>query len=198
MRARILLSGLLGGVALFFWGAIAHMALPLGEIGIQNLPAEEEVLAPMRQHMQQPGFYFFPGMDRTPGLSKEQKAQNQKTWEEKYNRGPHGILIYHPSGSQPLSAKQLVTEFITNVVTALLSMFFLVRVAPAFGARVGASIVLGLVVAIASEVPYWNWYGFPADYMMAQLIETTVGFAAIGIVFALVNRPNSAAPQALG
>jgi len=33
MNMRILLSGLAGGIVMFIWGSLSHMALGLGEIG---------------------------------------------------------------------------------------------------------------------------------------------------------------------
>jgi hypothetical protein len=38
MTKRIILAGVLGGIAMFIWTAIAHMALPLGEAGIGEIP----------------------------------------------------------------------------------------------------------------------------------------------------------------
>ena len=35
---RLLLAGIVGGIVVFIWGAITHVVLPLGEMGIQNLP----------------------------------------------------------------------------------------------------------------------------------------------------------------
>jgi hypothetical protein len=35
---KILLAGILGAIAMFFWTAIAHMALPLGEAGVTEIP----------------------------------------------------------------------------------------------------------------------------------------------------------------
>ena len=37
---RILLAGILGGIVMFIWTSIAHMALPLGEVGINEIPNE--------------------------------------------------------------------------------------------------------------------------------------------------------------
>jgi len=36
MAKRILLAGVLGGLALFMWGGLAHTVLGLGTVGIQN------------------------------------------------------------------------------------------------------------------------------------------------------------------
>ena len=37
---RILLAGVLGGIMMFVWTSIAHMALPLREAGIDEIPNE--------------------------------------------------------------------------------------------------------------------------------------------------------------
>ena len=33
---RIYIAGLIGGIVLFVWGAVSHMVLPVGEMGIQQ------------------------------------------------------------------------------------------------------------------------------------------------------------------
>jgi hypothetical protein len=45
---RILLAGILGGIVMFVWTSIAHMALPLGEAGINEIPNESVVLSAMQ------------------------------------------------------------------------------------------------------------------------------------------------------
>jgi hypothetical protein len=37
---KILFAGILGGIAMFIWTSIAHLVLPLGEAGIQEIPNE--------------------------------------------------------------------------------------------------------------------------------------------------------------
>ncbi len=48
---RIFLAGLLGGIAMFIWTSIAHMALPLGEAGIREIPNEAAVLGAMQSNI---------------------------------------------------------------------------------------------------------------------------------------------------
>jgi hypothetical protein len=48
MTKRIILAGVLGGIAMFIWTSIAHMMLPLGEAGIGEIPNEAAVLAAMQ------------------------------------------------------------------------------------------------------------------------------------------------------
>jgi hypothetical protein len=40
-------AGILAGLAVFLWGAIAHMALGLGDSALKQLPQEEALLASM-------------------------------------------------------------------------------------------------------------------------------------------------------
>jgi hypothetical protein len=41
---RIILAAIVGGVVVFIWGAVAHMILPIGDMGIRMLPAEQTLL----------------------------------------------------------------------------------------------------------------------------------------------------------
>jgi hypothetical protein len=62
---KILLAGILGGTAMFIWTSIAHLVLPLGETGIQEIPNESAVLSAMQSNIgDQTGLYFFLVSDR--------------------------------------------------------------------------------------------------------------------------------------
>ena len=61
---RILLAGVLGGIVMFIWTSIAHMALPLGEAGIAEIPNESTVLSAMQSSMGEKASLYFPGTRR--------------------------------------------------------------------------------------------------------------------------------------
>src|SRR5437762_9525392 len=94
--AKVVLGGLVAGVVIFFWGAVAHMALPIGKMGIRQIPNEDAVLGAMRITIQEPGFYFFPGMD----LGKQASESEQQVWKAKLKEGPAGVLIIQPQGAE--------------------------------------------------------------------------------------------------
>jgi hypothetical protein len=48
---RIILAGILGGIAMFVWTSIAHLATPLGMVGIKEIPNEQAVLSAMQSSM---------------------------------------------------------------------------------------------------------------------------------------------------
>ena len=55
-----------------------------------------------------------------------------------------------------------------------------------FGSRVAFVTLAGVMAAITTNVPYWNWYGFPGNYTAAYMTVDIVGYLVVGIVAALV------------
>ncbi len=41
MAKKVLVGGVVGGIVLFVWGAVSHMVLPLGGVGIKEMPNEQ-------------------------------------------------------------------------------------------------------------------------------------------------------------
>jgi hypothetical protein len=191
---RTILAALLGGIAMFIWTSIAHMALPLGEAGIREIPNETGVLSALQSNIaEQDGLYLFPGFRLGPNPTHEQKSEAMKNMGATLARHPSGLLMYHPAGSRPLAmVRWLSIEFATEFLEALLAVFLLSQSRlTTFGARVGFVTLAGVLAAIATNVSYWNWYGFPAVYTAAYMFIQFVGFLCVGVVAALVlkNQP---------
>ena len=193
MTKKILIGGIVGGIVMFIWGAVSHMALGLGEAGIKQLPNEDAVLAPLPANLKESGFYFFPGMDQTPGMTKEQQKASEENWKKKYTTGPSGVLVYLAHGGEAMSPKQLLTQFATDLITSLLAACLLAAAAGAltgYGGRVLFVTLLGCLPWLAVNLPYWNWYGFPIDFTLAALADGVIGFFLAGLVLAaMVKRP---------
>jgi hypothetical protein len=179
--ARIITAGIVGGVVMFIWGAIDHRALPLGEMGIKSLPGEAVVLPAMKTSIHQRGLYFFPGRDM-----KDKSPAAEKAWEEKFKAGPQGILVYDPAGSEPMSPGMLGRELLSNVLAAVLLAVVLsaIKANKFAGTVVGAG--MGLFAWLSISVSYWNWYHFPPEYTMAEMVEQGVGGALTGLAIAIV------------
>jgi hypothetical protein len=60
---RRLLAAIAGGIVVFIWSAVSHMALGLGSAGIRTLPNEERMAQAIRGVVTEPGLYFLSGMD---------------------------------------------------------------------------------------------------------------------------------------
>ena len=197
MKKRILLAGILGGIAMFIWTSIAHMALPLGEAGIREIPNEQAVLGAMQTNLgQQSGLYLFPGFGLGPNPTRQQRSEAMKHMGERLASNPSGILMYHPPGRALMMGRLLGIEFATELLESILAVFLLAQTRlVSFGARVGFVTVAGILAAIATNVSYWNWYGFPSVYIASYVFTQIVGFLCVGLVAALVfgrNRSPSA------
>jgi hypothetical protein len=151
---RILLAGILGAVAMFAWTAIAHMALPIGEAGVQNTTDDDTLLAAMKSTVKdKEGLYVYPNMGLPPDATHAQQSAAMEKYAEKLEKHPSGIFLYHPAGSRPMNmGKYLTIEFITELCEALLVVSLLAQTRIAtFGGRVGFVAVAGLMTAISTN-----------------------------------------------
>lgn len=178
---RVILAALIGGVAIFCWGAAVHM-LPSHEMtGIKSLPSDRVLLPQMKQLIPDPGFYFFPGMDET-----DTSEQAQKEWMERLQQGPTGILVFRPEGGEAMSMAQLGREYGSNTISALIIAIVLSQVRGGRAKRGMIGGLLGVLAWMMVDVSYWNWYGFPDAMMLASLVEQGGGGLLGGLGIALV------------
>jgi len=184
----MVMAGLLGGVAMYAWSTVAHMVTPLGDAGIKQVMNEEVLLGVTKVATEnQPGLYMFPNMDLPAGPPTYKRQANMSEYAQKLALNPSGLIIYEPPGSQPMMASQLVIEFLTEMAEAFLAIFFLTQTRIAsFGGRVWFITLVGVLAALTTNIPYWNWYHFPVDYTAALMFTEIVGFLAAGIVAAVV------------
>ena len=193
MSTRILLAGIIGGIVMFIWSFIAHDLLAPGEMGVREIPNEDAVTSAIQTNLgNRNGFYIFPGPGVSPDASRQQKMEGMKRAEEKMAAGPAGVLIYHPKRVFNFP-KRLGIEFATEVLESLLAVFLLAQTGiRGFGGKVGFILTAGILAAIATNVPYWNWYGFPRVYTAGYMLTQVIGFLLVGIVAALIMRPREA------
>ncbi len=183
---RIILAGVFGGIAMFIWSFVAHDLLPLGEVGIDQFHNETAMLDAMKTNIgESAGLYMFPGHHVGRNATRQEKEEAMKSAMDKAATGPSGLLLYHPSREFNFG-KLLGVEFATELVEAILVVFLLAqtRIDSFFG-RVSFVFFAGILTAIATNVPYWNWYGFPKRYTAAYMFIQVVAFLIVGIVAAL-------------
>lgn len=189
MRKRLFVGGLLGGIAMFLWGVMSHVVLPLGEVGIGEMPNEAPVMAAMAENLPAPGLYLFPA---------EGAREMTEEWQARYRKGPVGLLAYHPTGREPLSPAQLLTELLSNIASAMVGAVLLATAAgvlSSYALRVQFAALIGLVPGLDAHVSYWNWYGFPDNYTLAAMTEHLAGWLCAALVMAAIvkRRPSETA-----
>ncbi len=185
--SRIILAGVVGGIAMYAWMSVAHMALPLATAGISQVNNNEAaLLAQMHGTLgETSGLYMFPSFG-TP----DQKVLSMTEYQKRLDANPSGMLIYHPPGRQALNPVQFVTEFLLEVFEAFLAVLLLAQTRlTSYAARVAFVTGLGVLASLGTNISYWNWYGFPGSYTAAYMVTQIVGFLAAGLVGAALMRP---------
>jgi hypothetical protein len=185
---KILLAGILGGIVMFIWTSVAHMALPLGEAGIREIPNESAVLSAMQSNIgDQTGLYIFPGPGVGKNATRQEKNEAMRHMAEKMAANPSGILMYHAPGRPFTIGKWLGIEFGTELLEAILVVFLLAQTRiVSFAGRVGFVLAAGILAAVTTNISYWNWYGFPGVYTASYMLIQMVGFLLVGVAAALI------------
>jgi hypothetical protein len=180
---RLIIAAVLAGIVMFLWGAVSHLALGIGEA--TPLPNDSAVSAAMKANIPDSGIYFMPGLDMR-NATDEQKA----SWTTKYKEGPTALLVYHPTGEDPMPIKMFGVELASNIAAALVVGMILSLGAVGFSRGVVISTLVGLAGWLSINVSYWNWYRFPTNFVTAELIDQVVGWLLAGFVlgFSLRNR----------
>jgi hypothetical protein len=185
---RIILAGILGGLAMFIWTSIAHIATPLGMTGIKVIPNEQAVLSAMQTTLgNERGFYFFPGTGVPLDAPQSQQRAAMANYQQILDKNPSGILIYKPTGEKTMTASQLAFEFgfqfFESLMLAILLSLSTVRT---FGSRMGVALAVGLIASVSTNLSYWNWYGFPGSYTNAAMFVEVMKYLVAGAVITLL------------
>ena len=175
---RVIIAGLLGGFAMYVWATIAHLS-PLAQIGVHTIPKPGDAVVATSLKLalgDQDGVYIYP----TPAAKMDAtKAGGAKTQVE-------GMFSYNSAGPAGLEPRQLVTEFVLELVESLLMAVIAAMAAVGFGRRVGIATLVGVIAGMATNASYWNWYGFGLDYTLANAFIELVKFVVAGLVIALI------------
>src|SRR5258708_804931 len=153
---RTILAGLVGGIVMFVWTSIAHVATPLGAIGVSTLPNETQTISALQNSIgDRAGLYLFPAPPKSPPSAATAT-------------GSVGLLVWRPHALMSMSPKNLVAEFATELSEAMIAAILVAWASIAgYVARVGFVTLVGVGAAITTNLSYWNWYGFPTDYSLA-------------------------------
>ncbi|WP_114241461.1 hypothetical protein [Dyella sp. C9] len=179
---RVLVAALMGGIVMFLWGAVAHMALGLGEAGIRQPVNEDVVLSALG-----PGLGDRPGVYILPSLSPEKMRDKAavQAYSAKAKASPYAWVVYLPQG-EDLSdmSGQLPRQWASDTLSALALAFVMGLAAFSFMTRLSIALAAALFAWLSNLVPFWNWYRFPTSFTEAALIEQVIGWLLAGAVMA--------------
>jgi hypothetical protein len=176
---RVLIAGILGGLAMFMWTSFAHMATPLGATGISQMANEGPALSALESATaNKPGLYLYPYVN----MNSKTVMQDS---EEAMKIHPSGLILFHPAGAPAMAPTMFIGEFVKELVQALIAAYLCAMVATAgFMSRTLFVTLIGVSAGIATNASYFLWYRFPLDYTLAQLAIEVVGAFFAGLAIA--------------
>lgn len=181
---RVVLAAIVGGFLMFVWGAVSHMLLPFERDALKPLPNEAAVVAALGSNVPEPGMYYFPWLDFAHATPEQQES-----WKQRIAGAPSGLMIYRPNGGEAMSPRQLVTEFVSNVLAALFGAVLLVQLGGGVGRRVLSMTAIGVAAWLSISVSQWTWYGFSTSFLLGDLADQVGGWLLAGIGMSLLIKP---------
>jgi hypothetical protein len=179
---RILVAAILGGIVMFFWGAVAHMALGLGNVGMYQPAHEDTVLSSLHEGLgATPGVYMLPSFDP----HKWGDATAKAAYAQKAAASPYAMVVYLPQGEDMTQmGPQLSRQWASDTLASLALAFVMGLAAFSFRKRMLLAAIAPVFAWLSVLVPYWNWYRFPGSFTWAALVEQVIGWLIAGAVMA--------------
>ena len=180
-RGRFVLAAIVGGVVIFIWGAISHMVLLKGA-GFSHLENDEVVAAELAHSIPHDGLCFLPSADFSRSATNAENA----ALEARARKGPTGMVLFHRSGSELVTGRKLLIQFFSELLAAAIGVLVLSRTVAAYWLRVLMMGLIGTFGVLSISTIYWNWYGFPDAFFVAQLLDKAAGWLLAGAVMAAI------------
>lgn len=183
---RVVIAGVLAAVVYFLWGFVSWTVLPWHAWTIRPLPAEEQtaVTAMLKKPLTMSGVYTIPGMPQDPG-----DIAAIEHWVQQHRSGPVGTLMFHREGWEPMSTGTFLISGTFNLIVGLLLAYlvWLTRhVTHDYWQRTGVCVLVGVAMAVATDLMWWNWLFHPMDYAVVNAIDHVIAATLMGLAIAAV------------
>ncbi len=180
---KTLLAAVAGGFALFIWGILSWMVLPIHDSTLLPIAEEDSVVAVLKGTLTEEGVYWFPAMP---------EGGSPDAYVEKYRRGPIGMIMYDPEGGDPIMVSQMIVGLLINIISAFLVAWLLSRstaISGGFLERVTYCGMLGIFAALSTYFIGWNWMNVPLGYTTAMAVDLVLGWLLAGTAIAGIMKP---------
>ncbi len=167
-----LLGALVGGLIIFIWQALSHMAFNLHEPNQKFSAGQDSVLTAIKTHLKEPGGYILPRMQNE--LSMEEMESFTKSIQGK----PWAMVRFYKSYDIDMTSNML-RGLAVNILLAFLLIWIINRLkVPSSKTIFTLSIVVGFIAF--SNISYTEHIWYPVFDLRAQLIDAIVGWGLCG------------------
>lgn len=183
---RVIVAAIVGGLLMFAWGAVAHMALPFSEKALKPVPNETAVIEALRGNVTENGVYAVPHLNYARASEAEQQA-----YADKIADGPSGFLVLRTRHDVDM-VPELPIEAASNLLAALIAAIAVAGLGiRTYGRRVATIFAFGVVAWLSISVSQWTWYGFSTDFLVSDLVDQWGGWLLAGLGMAAILKPRN-------
>lgn len=151
------------------------MLLPWHQVVANEFTNEFEVAEAIKANAPKAGIYYLPF------AHKDHKAGETAAF-----------INALPQGYGPDMTKQLVTQFIGDLIGVLMIICLLSQTAGlGYWGRVGFVTLVGAAIGFVGHFAYWNWFGFPTPYLVVTIADTLIAWLLAGFVMARLVAKNT-------
>ena len=181
MKKRAILSIIFGTIILFVWNAVSWMALPFHSSVMHTIPDNAMDFEHVKRSMPETGIYHFPGFPETN--TPEAMAALETTLEN----GPRiTMMAYINEPTTFFAPSTFLISLLSNFLTVLLILFIVSKLrVKNLKEMLTVTIVLAVIAALVGDIATMNWYLFPFDYTMINILDKIIGFMLLGLLFGL-------------
>lgn len=170
---KTLIGGIVGGLIIFIWQAMSHMAFNLHEPNQKYSAGQDSVLAAIKMHIKEPGGYILPRMK--DALSMEQMEAFTKSLEGK----PWAMVRFYQAYEIDMGSN-MARGLIVNILLAILLIWVIRNLKnPSKGLILKLSLVVGFIAFMNISYTEHIWY--PVFDLRAQLIDAFVSWGLCGV-----------------
>jgi len=183
----LLQSGLIGGLIVFLWGAVSWMVLPYHAKTLHHFQDEATVQNVLTPNMLASGVYVLPHPEpenaKLPDpLARQMAGQRQHLRES----GPFMFVVYQPTGTGPMLLL-MARDLALKILSAILVTWLLLQVGDvSYRRRVFFVMVVVMTGSILFSLGQWNWWAFPEDYVLLEILDGLAGWFLAGLVMAKI------------
>ena len=186
---RLIIPSLIAAVVVFIWMFISWAVIGWHNIDIKNLPNGDALIEQMKESINEPGIYIYPGHPEGGDDA------DMEEWTNKYKAGPLvNFMVYNPAGAEPMNPMQFIKSFIIIFIAAFLAGVLLMMTlaqTPSFWRRVAFVTLLGLFAGFIGPFIEWNWWSFHLGYTIVAVVDLCVTWFLAGLVLAWRIKPDT-------
>lgn len=178
MKSRVLLGGIVAGIAFFLWGFLYWAASPLSKSIIPPAPGGEAVITALQSAGATSGAYIAPSREEM------EKPENRDK--------PYISLLIFRTGHGVSMPVAIGRGLGISILLGLLLAGFSSCMAPrgrGFIGKMMFCVMMGLIFALAGPLVDWNWFSWPCNLLLFRVLDVVGGFAVMGLVIGAIVRP---------